>query len=124
MIATIPAVQTAHEVYSARVQLLDLTRPLVNASSDLVRGELSPAWSSARVMFEPTHLHGFEQGLEHNSIFKAAVQPRVQNFLTGRLGFGNEKVVVGRAGWLYYQPGLGFLTGPERHECRIPGRPG
>jgi alginate O-acetyltransferase complex protein AlgJ len=29
------------------------------------------------------------------------------------LGFGNEKGVVGRNGWLFYQPGIDYLAGPD-----------
>jgi hypothetical protein len=62
----------------------------------------------------PTHasLRQYEEGLENASIPRKYVQPRLQLALSGALGFGSHKVVVGRDGWLFYTPGLDYLTGP------------
>jgi len=54
----------------------------------------------------------FEDALEDGSAVTARVLPRVQQFLTRRLAAGNEQVVVGRRGWLYFRPALDYLTGP------------
>jgi alginate O-acetyltransferase complex protein AlgJ len=53
----------------------------------------------------------FEDALEEGSAVTARVLPRVQHFLTRRLAAGNEQVVVGRRGWLYFRPALDYLTG-------------
>jgi alginate O-acetyltransferase complex protein AlgJ len=53
-----------------------------------------------------------EQAVETGSLVKNWVQPRVQTFLTGRLGVGNRKVVIGRDGWLFYRPGVDYVIGP------------
>jgi alginate O-acetyltransferase complex protein AlgJ len=36
----------------------------------------------------------------------------VQQFTSRWLGLGNEQVYLGREGWLYYRPGVDYLTGP------------
>ena len=60
-------------------------------------------------------LHGFEEALEDESTVGRALRPASQLW-TGRLtGAGNDRVYVGRDGWLFYQldvehvSGAGFL---------------
>jgi hypothetical protein len=57
------------------------------------------------------NLKQFEDDVEKASYAKEFVQPRVQLALT-RLGAGNKRAVIGRGGWLYYQPGVMSLAGP------------
>lgn len=57
-------------------------------------------------------MKAFEDTIEEGSEITARVLPRVQHFLTRRLAAGNEQVVVGRKGWLYFRPALDYLTGP------------
>jgi alginate O-acetyltransferase complex protein AlgJ len=57
------------------------------------------------------NLKRFEDDLEKASYAKDAVQPRVQLALS-RLGAGNKRAVIGRDGWLFYQPGVMSLAGP------------
>jgi alginate O-acetyltransferase complex protein AlgJ len=57
-------------------------------------------------------LRSWESRLENGSGLRGFVQRGTQSFLTGVLGVGNSKVFVGESGWLYYQPGLDFVTGP------------
>ncbi|MBK8595554.1 MAG: hypothetical protein IPN83_08185 [Holophagales bacterium] len=57
-------------------------------------------------------LRSWETRLENASGLRSFVQRNTQTFLTGVLGAGNSKVFVGDSGWLYYQPGLDFVTGP------------
>jgi alginate O-acetyltransferase complex protein AlgJ len=58
-----------------------------------------------------TNLRRYEEDIEKASYAKDYVQPRLQQVLT-RLGAGNKRAVVGRDGWLYYQPGVMALAGP------------
>ena len=53
-----------------------------------------------------------EEDLEKASTVRAFVRPRVQAQLTRWGGFGNSKAVVGRAGWLFYGPGVTAVGGP------------
>lgn len=54
----------------------------------------------------------FEDRLEEESWVQRDLLPPVQLFLTGVLGTGNEQVVPGRDGWLFYRPAVDSLTGP------------
>ncbi len=57
-------------------------------------------------------LIAFEAALEERSLLGARARPRFQELLTRWLGAGNEQVVTGRRGWLYFRPSLDYLTGP------------
>lgn len=57
-------------------------------------------------------LRQFEEELEQASRAKEFVQPRVQLLLTRWGRVGNKKALVGRDGWLYYEPGVRHLAGP------------
>ncbi len=63
--------------------------------------------------FPPTRntLREFEKRLTQASGLQQYFQPRVQALLTEAGRFGNEKVTVGKNGWLYYTPGLQYLFG-------------
>jgi alginate O-acetyltransferase complex protein AlgJ len=57
-------------------------------------------------------LRAFEDALDNAAVVKRFLQPRLQELVSGTLGFGNDKGVLGRDGWLFYQPGIDYLTGP------------
>lgn len=73
-------------------------------------------WVQALDVFtrRPTRasLHAFEQALESRAEVKRAVQPRLQEALTAAAGVGNDRSIPGAAGWLFYQPGIDYVTGP------------
>ena len=94
-------------------QALDVFRPLRTALVDAVRGDRAGARTAMSIVVSREFPKAFEEALEKASIAKAFFQPRLQSMLTGRLGFGNDKVVVGRDGWLFYQPGVDYLAGPD-----------
>jgi len=58
------------------------------------------------------NLHAYEKELERSSATKQFIQPRLQFLLSGCLGVGNTKVVLGCDGWLFYRPDVDFLTAP------------
>jgi hypothetical protein len=58
----------------------------------------------------------FEDRLEEESWVMEELLPPVQLCLTGVLGTGNEQVVPGREGWLFYRPAVDSLTGPGFQE--------
>jgi hypothetical protein len=70
---------------------------------------------SALVERAPTreNLRQFERELEQASYAKEYVQPRMQLALSRWGRVGNKRALVGRAGWLYYTPGLTHLSGPS-----------
>jgi alginate O-acetyltransferase complex protein AlgJ len=59
------------------------------------------------------NLRQFEKELEQASLAKDFVQPRVQLLLSRLGGVGNKRAVIGRAGFLFYTPGLQHLAGPS-----------
>lgn len=65
-------------------------------------------WSSMATVRE---IEGFDDALEKDSISGQWVLPRMQQFLTGVLGAGNEQAYCGTNGWLYYRPDLEYLIG-------------
>lgn len=60
----------------------------------------------------------FEDRLEDESVFGQRVRPPTQAGLSGVLGVGNEQAYVGHDGWLFYRPGIDYLTGPGFLEPR------
>lgn len=53
----------------------------------------------------------FERALDDESLLGQTLRPRAQALMTGRLGVGNERVYVGREGWLFYRPDVEYVTG-------------
>jgi alginate O-acetyltransferase complex protein AlgJ len=73
-------------------------------------------WIQALDVFtqRPTRetLHAYERALESQSAIKRAVQPRLQEAITAAVRVGNDRAVLGDGGWLFYQPGIDYVTGP------------
>ena len=73
--------------------------------------------SSLLGLFEraPTreNLRLFEKEIEQASIPKEYVQPRMQLLLSRAGRAGNKRALVGKAGYLYYVPGITHLSGPS-----------
>ena len=70
---------------------------------------------------------GFASGFEDAGAVAGIVRPQVQGLLTRLLRYGNERVVAGRGGWLFYRPEVealtrfGFLAaGPARGRASDP----
>jgi hypothetical protein len=84
--------------------------PLVQTVVEARRGE----WPQALQVFArrptPETLRAYDKSLEDSSVTVRALRPWMQaaQFLT--LREAGEKLLVGRNGWLFYQPGVGFLT--------------
>jgi hypothetical protein len=85
--------------------------PLLQAVLEKTKGEDSMLPDLFRRAPTRQNLKQFEDDLEKASYLKEAVQPRMQLLLT-RLGAGNKRAVVGRGGWLFYQPGVLAVAGP------------
>jgi alginate O-acetyltransferase complex protein AlgJ len=86
--------------------------PLAQAAIELQ----TQGWVQALDVFtrppSRTSLHAFEEELSDRSIVKRAVQPRLQETLTAVARVGNDRAVPGAAGWLFYQPGIDYVSGP------------
>ncbi len=67
-------------------------------------------------------LAAFEADLEDGSAVGSVLRPPTQLVLTGVLGAGNERVYVGRDGWLFFRPDVEYVTGPGFLEPRVLAR--
>lgn len=85
--------------------------PIAQAVMERVRDDESVLLDVFRRPPTRASFRRYEDDLEKASYAKDFVQPRLQLLLT-RLGAGNKRAVVGRHGWLYYQPGVLSLAGP------------
>lgn len=54
---------------------------------------------------------GFERALEDESLIGRLLRPPAQLVMTGSLQAGNERVYVGRDGWLFFRPDVEYITG-------------
>jgi len=63
----------------------------------------------------------YEKGVEENSIVTKWVRPWFQMLLTRLGNQGNSKVVIGRDNWLFYRPGLDYITKPGTNFYRDSG---
>ncbi len=57
-------------------------------------------------------MKGFEEALDDQSVIGKWIRPKIQYVLTAWLGAGNEKAYGGVPPWLFYRPGVDYLTGP------------
>jgi len=84
--------------------------PMIQGMSELIRGESV----SIRTLFRqaPTkeNLRRLERQLEDESRVGKALRPFFQGVSLRLVRRGNEKVLVGRKGWLFYRPSLDALV--------------
>lgn len=86
--------------------------PLAQVALEHARGEDSVLPDLFKQAPTQESLRQFEESLEQTSYVKDTVQPRVQALLSAFGRVGNSKAVVGHGGWLYYVPGITYLSGP------------
>ena len=94
-------------------QALALFRPLGDAAASAYAGQQRKAWASMRLFLAPQRLHSYEEDLERASLARRFFQPIVQARLSAWGGYGNDRCVIGRQGWLFYQPDVEYLIGPD-----------
>ena len=84
--------------------------PLVQTVVEAWRGE----WPRALQVFAqrptPENLRAYDKSLEDSSVTVRALRPWMQAAQFLALREAGEKLLVGRNGWFFYQPGVGFLT--------------
>jgi alginate O-acetyltransferase complex protein AlgJ len=97
----------------ARPTLRDVADILPSASdapgSDVLAGPLGRSRRINALMLR--NITQFEDTLEKESIVAEAVIPPMQGLLVGLLGAGTESAYCGRDGWLFFRPGIDYLTG-------------
>jgi hypothetical protein len=57
-------------------------------------------------------MKGFEEALDDQAVIGKWIRPKIQYALTAWLGAGNEKAYCGEQPWLFYRPGVDYLSGP------------
>ncbi|MFH1080938.1 MAG: hypothetical protein V1766_11900 [Pseudomonadota bacterium] len=57
-------------------------------------------------------IKGFEEALDDQSVVGKWIRSKIQYVLTAWLGAGNEKAYCGEQPWLFYRPGVDYLSGP------------
>lgn len=63
-----------------------------------------------RVLLRDIHRH--TDALKDESLLCDALLPPAQRAMAACLGVGNEQAYLGRGGWLFYRPGVDYVTGP------------
>jgi len=114
ILCAVPIAQASVEIGRKEwPQVLELFQPFADGVRQLVSGDPKGGWSSWRAALEPERLHSYEDTVESESIFASYFQPRAQQMLTGWFGAGNDRVVLGRDGWVFYLPGVDYVVGPS-----------
>src|SRR5882672_458718 len=118
-LAIVPITQLVVGILSPKrhVKELDLFRaPQIDARA--AEGRVHHSARVLKAWVNKEHLAKFEEDLKEESIFRHAIQPRVQLGITKYGGYGNDAAVVARDnffrpnGWLFYQLGIDYLAGP------------
>ena len=113
-LVAVPAAQYVHEAVRTR-QLKPRALKFLSAfpaagqayaRADGIAGGVDAASASLRRDFK-----AFEKSLEDESLLVRHALPPVQEFAARFLGLGNEKVYLGREGWLFYRPDVDYVAG-------------
>jgi hypothetical protein len=84
--------------------------PLVQIVVEAQRGE----WPAALQVFwqrpSPENLRAFENTLQNASVTARTLRPLMQTVQFFGLHEAGERAIVGPGGWLFYQPGVAYLT--------------
>ncbi|HUU68102.1 MAG TPA: hypothetical protein VM186_01145, partial [Planctomycetota bacterium] len=119
-IAAVPAVQHVYEIFLLQPGSSDSRIPqcygiLGSIPRAVKTAETEEGSAFARVLAADRSMlrdiSEFEGNLEDDSLLARAALPPAQE-LFARVGLGNEKAYCGLDGWLFYRPGLDYLTGP------------
>jgi len=84
--------------------------PLIQAVVEVRRGEWSQVIDLVTRRPTQANLRSGENALEAASVFARTLRPWMQAAQFFSLSEAGEKAVVGHDGWLFYQPGVSFLT--------------
>lgn len=96
--------------------------PLGQFALERVRHEDSPLAALFHELPTKESLSRLETDLSQTSYAKDYVQPRVQLLLSSTAREGNEKAVIGRAGYMFYKPGITYLASPGFLNADVLGR--
>ena len=114
-VAAVPAVQYAYETgrtHSWKPRALGILSAFPNAWRALSQEDGIPGKVAASNASLKRDFKAFEKSIEDESVLALHALPPVQEFATRFLGLGNEKVYLGREGWLFYRPDVDYVAGP------------
>ncbi len=112
-ISSLPLHQHVEEWRAGRpMQSLDLWRQLPEIAQPIrERGlRISSVIDANRIFLQ--RINEYEDNLEDASLAGQLIRPTIQSFMAAHLGVGNEQAYVGRDAWLFFRPGMDYLTGP------------
>jgi alginate O-acetyltransferase complex protein AlgJ len=89
-----------------------LVIPITQAAGEVRRGKAIQALDIFRRIPTRENLAGFESELARLSYARQSIRPRLQLGLSDVLGVGTATAIVGRDGWLFYRPGIDWISGP------------
>ena len=114
LIFGVPLSQVTLEVSKGHgPQALEIFKPLASAGRDALQARWQGVRLDLSTLVSRQHLRNFESDLERSSRAKGFFQPRLQEVITAQGGFGNDKGTLGRGGWLFYQPGIDYVSGAD-----------
>lgn len=118
MLAALPTLEWvgARDAGPERVwnHLTGLPRAIADRLSSFAGVEPAPSAWTLIVTANRTalgRLSAFETALEDDSPVGRLLRPPAQQMMSGWLGLGNERVYVGRDGWLFYRVDVDYVTG-------------
>ncbi len=120
--AIVPLIQHGSEVAAhlagKRASALPQAYDILRVGAEAVERLFSPGSGALPARVFATNrlllkgMNDYEHALDDASLVGQAVRPHVQHLLSGWLGVGNEKAYCGRRPWLFYRPGVDYVTGP------------
>ena len=114
-LAAVPAVQYVHEAvrtHSLKPRALEFLSAFPTAGQEFARADGIAGGAAAASASLRRDFKAFEKSLEDESLLVRHALPPVQDFAARFLGLGNEKVYLGRDGWLFYRPDVDYVAGP------------
>ncbi len=84
--------------------------PLLQVAVEVLRGERPAALGIFSRRPTPENLRAYEKSLQDTSVTARTLRPAMQAFQFYGLRDAGGKALAGRDGWLFYQPGVSFLT--------------
>lgn len=97
--------------------------PIAEVAADLAAGRRPFVTTVVSAPLTAEGLTSFERAFERASSVGKLVRRPTQWLLSRCLRRGNEKVVLGRDGWLYYRPSLDHVNAPPVTSGDEPGTP-
>ncbi len=114
IIFAVPIVQTAYELRNDEpIQALDIYRGLPAVAKTFKKtegGVLTRTLRSNAVLLQ--QINEYEDALEDQSLLTKSLLGPTQALLLRFFSQGNEKAYPGKDGWLFFRPGIDYVTGP------------